>query len=119
MPSIIELQSTREVPTEERDAERDVEAVQLSHDVRRLFPEVGAPIDLEKHALSVLLRALNDGSPALRERVLAYYGPKRSAALALICLNQLTNPAYRAYRERLRLPEREPGVTYMQGLWRP
>lgn len=111
--------STRGAPTVERDAERDVEAVRLSHDVRRLFPEVGASIDLEQHAPSVLLRALNDGSPALRERVLAYYGPERSAALALSRLNRLTNPAYRAYRERLHLPEREPGVTYMQALWRP
>lgn len=95
------------------------EAVRLSHDVRRLFPEVGEPIDLEKHALAVLLRALNDGSPALRERVLAYYGPERSAVLARSFLNQLTNPAYRAYRERLDLPDRDPAVTYMQSLWRP
>jgi len=84
------------------------EAERLSPDVRRLFPEVGGPIDLEKHAASVLLRAVNDGSPALRER-----------ALAISRLNRLTNPAYRAYRERLHLPERDPGVTYMQSLWRP
>lgn len=97
----------------------DIQAVRLSRDVRRLFPEVSEPIDLEEHAPSVLLRALNDGSPELRERVLAYYGPERSAALALSRLNRLTNPAYRAYRERLGLPEREAAVTYMQGLWRP
>lgn len=110
--------STEGAPPAEQDAEHDIETVRLSRDVRRLFPEIGAPIDLEEHAPSVLLRALNDGSPALCERVLAYYGPERSAALALSRLNRLTNPAYRAYRERLHLPEREPGVTYMQGLWR-
>lgn len=111
--------STKETPAAEQDVKHDVETVRLSHDVRRLFPEIGAPIDLEKHAPSVLLRALNDGSPALRERVLAYHGPERSTALAFSRLNRLTNPAYRAYQERLHLPEREPGVTYMQGLWRP
>ena len=105
--------STTEEPATAAEAER------LSHEVRRLFPEVGGPIDLEKFAASVLLRVLNDGSPVLRERVLAYYGPERSAVLAISRLNRLTNPAYRAYRERLHLPDRDPGVTYMQSLWRP
>lgn len=95
------------------------EADRLSNDVRRLFPEVGGPIDLEKYAAAVLVRALNDGSPSLRERVLAYYGTERSAALARSQVNRLTNPAYRAYRERLGLPERDSGVTYMHALWRP
>ncbi len=92
----------------------------LSRDVGELFPEVGGErIDLEKHAPSVLVRALNDGSPTLRERVLVFYGLARARVLVLSRLNRLTNPAYRAYRERLGLPERDAGVTYMQSFWRP
>ena len=101
-------------PSEIREAERDA----LSHELPSLFPEVcGEPVDPERHDASVLLRALNDGRPELRERIIAYYGEARSAELALSSLNQLTNPAFRRFQVRFQLPDRDPAVTFTQGLW--
>jgi len=83
------------------------------------FPEVcGAPVDLEAHAASIIIRALNDGSPALQERVLRHYGIARVKQIARSRVDRLTNPAYRQWRERLALPKREAAVEFVQGLWR-
>jgi len=84
-----------------------------------LFPELcGAPVDLEGHAASVIVRALNDGASGLQERVIAHYGLDRVKRVAQARADRLDNPAYRAWRERLDLPPRAPDVAFVQGLWR-
>jgi hypothetical protein len=84
-----------------------------------LFPELcGASVDLDQHAASVIIRTLNDGPPALQERVIAHYGLDWIKRVAHERANRLTNPAYRAWRERLELPPRAPDVAFVQGLWR-
>jgi hypothetical protein len=94
-------------------------AATLDSSVRELFPELcGAPLDLERHAAAVIVRVLNDGSPRLQESVIHHYGLQRVKRVAGERADRLTNPAYRAWRERLDLPPREPGVTFVQGLWR-
>ena len=91
----------------------------LATSVRELFPElVGRPIDLDAHAPSVILRALNDGSPELQADVVRHYGIDRVKQIARSRADRLTNPAYRAWRQRLELPERDPGVAFVQGFWR-
>lgn len=91
----------------------------LSDDLRDLFPELcGAPLDLEAHAAAVVMRALNDGSPSLQQRVIAHYGLDRIKRVARSRADRLSNPAYRAWRERLGLPPRTPDVSFVQGLWR-
>jgi len=91
----------------------------LDTSVRELFPELcGAPVDLEAHAASVILRALNDGSAGVQDRVVRYYGFERVKRIAHARVDRLTNPAYRSWRERLDLPARDPGVAFVQGLWR-
>lgn len=88
-------------------------------DVRELFPELcGAAVDLEAHASSIILRALNDGSTGLQEHVVRHYGFERVKRVAHAQVDRLTNPAYRAWRDRLELPPRDPGVAFIQGLWR-
>ena len=84
------------------------------------FPELcGAPVDLEYHAASVIMRALNDGASGLQEHVIAHYGLDRVKRVAQARADRLSNPAYRAWRERLDLPTRAPDVAFVQGLWRP
>jgi hypothetical protein len=84
-----------------------------------LFPELcGAPIDLDQHAAAVIIRTLNDGSAALQERVIHYYGLDRVRRVAQERADRLTNPAYRAWHERLDLPPRAPDIAFVQGLWR-
>ena len=91
----------------------------LNSAVRELFPELcGAPLDVETHAAAVIVRALNDGSPALQDSVIAHYGFDRVRRVAQERADRLTNPAYRAWRMRLALPRREPDVAFVQGLWR-
>jgi hypothetical protein len=42
---------------------------------RELFPELaGQLVDVDVHAPSVIIRALNDGSAVLQDRVIGYYG---------------------------------------------
>lgn len=91
----------------------------LATSLGELFPEVcGEPIDLEAHAASVIVRALNDGSPAVQERVLRHYGIQRVKQVARSRVDRLTNPVYRQWRERLALPKRDAAVEFVQGLWR-
>jgi hypothetical protein len=91
----------------------------LDLSVRELFPELcGKPVDLEAHAASVILRALNDGSAGLQEHVIRHYGFERVKRVAHARVDRLSNPAYRAWSERLELPQRDPEVIYVQGLWR-
>ncbi|HKP76574.1 MAG TPA: hypothetical protein VJT67_13685 [Longimicrobiaceae bacterium] len=91
----------------------------LRTSLRELFPELcGAPIDLERHAASVIVRALNDGSESLQEGVIRYYGLDRVRQVAAERTDRLTNPAYRAWRERLELPAGDPRVAYAHSLWR-
>ena len=98
---------------------RDPQTESLVDAVRVLFPELcGAPVDLERQAPSIVQRALNDGTPELVERVITHFGEARTAAFARTRVNQLTNPAFRLFRERFRLPARAPGVAQFQGLWR-
>jgi hypothetical protein len=92
---------------------------EISEALRDLFPELGgSPFDLETGAPSVVVRALNDGSPRVQQVVIAHYGFDRVKRIAHSRADRLTNPAYRAWRERLELPMRDPGVTFVQGLWR-
>lgn len=94
-------------------------AAPLESDLRDLFPELcGAPVDLKAHAVSVIMRALNDGSARLQQRVIEHYGLERVKRIARERADRLSNPAYRAWRERLDLPPRDPGVAFVQGLWR-
>lgn len=94
-------------------------AASLAEDVRDLFPELcGAPVDLNAHAASVIMRALNDGSARLQQRVIEHYGFEHVKRVARERADRLSNPTYRAWRERLDLPPRDPGVTFVQGLWR-
>jgi hypothetical protein len=87
--------------------------------MRLLFPErSGTPVDAEAHAASVIVRALNDGSPTLVEPIVDHYGLERVGEVARSRVDRLTNPAYRAWRERLRLPPRDDSVAFVQGLWR-
>lgn len=91
----------------------------LDHALRELFPELcGVSLDLERHAASVIVRTLNDGSPALQKRVIHHYGLDRVRGVAQERADRLSNPAYRAWRERLSLPPRDADVTLVQGLWR-
>ena len=91
----------------------------LDTSLRELFPELcGAPLDLERHAASVIVRTLNDGSSGLQERVIRHYGLDRVKRVAQDRADRLSNPAYRAWSERLNLPPRAPGVAFVQGLWR-
>jgi hypothetical protein len=95
------------------------EAVPLTDDIRDLFPELcGAPVDLDVHAASVIMRALNDGSARVQQRVIEHYGMERVKRIAVERADRLSNPAYRAWRERLDLPPRDPAVAFVQGLWR-
>lgn len=90
----------------------------FAREVRELFPElVGRPVDVEAHAASVIMRALNDGSPALQDRVIEYYGQDAVRDVAVARVDRLTNPAYRAWRDRFRLPVRDPAVEFVQSLW--
>jgi len=51
--------------------------------LREIFPELcGAPVDLERHATSVIIRTLNDGSAGLQERVIHHYGLDRVKRVA-------------------------------------
>jgi hypothetical protein len=91
----------------------------LDASLRELFPELcGAPVDLEGHAASVIMRALNDGGSTLQEHVIGHYGIDRVKRVAQDRADRLSNPAYRAWRERLDLPPRAPDVAFVQGLWR-
>lgn len=91
----------------------------LDTSIRELFPELcGAPLDLESHAPSVIIRTFNDGSPALQEGVIRHYGLGRVTRVAQERADRLTNPAYRVWHERLALPPRDAGVAFVQGLWR-
>ena len=84
-----------------------------------LFPELcGAPVDLEGNAASVIMRALNDGSSRVQEHVIDHYGLDRVKRIAHARADRLSNPAYRAWCERLDLPPRASDVAFMQGLWR-
>jgi hypothetical protein len=91
----------------------------LDASLREVFPELcGAPLDLESHAASVIMRTLNDGSPGLQERVILHYGLDRVKRVAQDRADRLSNPAHRAWRERLDLPPRAADVAFVQGLWR-
>lgn len=90
----------------------------LPGSVGELFPELcGRPVDLEAHAASVIVRALNDGSAELQDAVVRHYGLDRVRQVARKRADRLTNPAYRAWRKRLDLPERDPAVERVQGFW--
>jgi hypothetical protein len=92
---------------------------EISEALRDLFPELcGSPFDLETGAPSVVVRALNDGSPRVQQVVIDHYGLDRVKRIARSRADRLSNPAYRAWRERLELPTRDPGVAFVQGLWR-
>jgi hypothetical protein len=95
------------------------EAADFAAEVRELFPErCGAPVDPDAHEAAIVVRALNDGSPRLQQRVIEHYGVERVSRIARNRADRLTNPAYRVWRERLALPPRDPGVAFVQGLWR-
>lgn len=94
-------------------------SIELAADLRDLFPELcGAPLDLEAHAPAVVVRALNDATPRVQQRVIEHYGLERVTRIARSRADRLSNPAYRAWRERLDLPPRDSGVAFVQGLWR-
>jgi hypothetical protein len=91
----------------------------LSNSLGELFPELcGAPVDLEGHATSVIMRVLNDGSSGLQERLIRHYGIERVKRIAQDRADRLSNPTYRAWHKRLDLPPREPEIAFVQGLWR-
>jgi len=90
----------------------------LSACIRELFPELcGKPLDLEAHAASVIVRALNDGSGEMQDSVVRHYGLERVKQVARRRADRLSNPAYRAWRKRLDLPERDHAVEFVQGFW--
>lgn len=94
-------------------------AAALAREVRELFPELaGQPVDVDVHAPSVIMRALNDGSAALQDRVIGYYGEDVVRRVAVGRADRLTNPAYRFWRDRLGLPERDQEVEFVQSFWR-
>ena len=91
----------------------------LDASIRELFPELcGAAVDLEAHASSVVLRALNNGSTALQEHVIGHYGLERVKRVAQARVDRLSNPAYRVWHEQLDLSPRASDVVFVQGLWR-
>jgi len=99
---------------------KDTRSAELSAVSRELFPELcGELVDFEKHAVSVIVRALNDGSPEVQDTVIRHYGMDRVKQVARARADRLSNPAYRTWRKRLHLPERDPSVTFIQGLWMP
>ena len=98
----------------------DTPSTELSAVSRELFPELcGELVDFETHAPSVIVRALNDGSPEVQDAVIHHYGIDRVKQVARARADRLSNPAYRAWRKRLQLPERDPSVKFIQGLWMP
>jgi hypothetical protein len=86
---------------------------------RELFPELcGKPIDLERYAVSIIYRALNDyPSTPLRNRIFRHYGLARVTEVAHARVDRLSNPAYRQWREAFDLPPRSPEIEFVQGLW--
>lgn len=92
---------------------------QLRQAIPRLYPEhLGAPIDLEQHARSVILRAMNAGPDALREAVLKHYGLDRVTTVLGATVDRLDTPVYQAWKSRLRLPRRSAGAVALHRLWR-
>lgn len=90
----------------------------FAREVRLLFPELaGTPVDVEAHAPSVIMRALNDGEPALQQAVIDYYGHDAVRRVAAARADRLSNPAYRLWRDRLELPPRDPSIEFVQSLW--
>lgn len=88
--------------------------------LRPLYPELGAsPPDPDRYAESVIVRVLNVGPDALREQMLDYYGPEKVRTVARARVNRLDAPVYRAWKSRLQLPDRAPGVEKVHRLWRP
>lgn len=93
---------------------------ELRRDLAGLYPELcGTLPDLEQHAESVIVRALNAGAPELVEAVLEYYGIDRVRAVVQARVNTLDRPAYRAWKDRLELPVRDEIVERFHMMWRP
>lgn len=84
-----------------------------------VYPELGAsPPDPDEHAESVIVRVLNVGPDALREQMLDYYGAEKVRSVARARVNRLDAPIYRAWKNRLQLPERSAAVEKVHRLWR-
>lgn len=84
-----------------------------------LYPELGGALpDLEQYAESVIVRALNLGAPDLMDAVLEFYGIERVRVVAQVQVNRLDRPAYREWKEKLRLPERTEIVERFHRMWR-
>lgn len=94
-------------------------ATTFRDEVARLYPELGGKgPDPDTYADSVIVRVLNAGSDGLRDRMFGYYGADRVQAVARARVNRLDAPVYRAWKERLHLPERDAAVERLQSLWR-
>jgi hypothetical protein len=87
--------------------------------LRPLYPELGAnPPDPDLHAESVIIRVLNTGPDALRERMMVYYGAENVRSVVLDRVDRLEGPVYRAWKDRLQLPQRGAVVEAVHQLWR-
>jgi hypothetical protein len=87
--------------------------------LRPLYPELGAtPLDPDRHADSIIVRVLNTGPDSLREQMVQYYGLETVRSVARARANRLDAPVYRAWKNRLRLPERAATVEKVHRLWR-
>jgi hypothetical protein len=87
--------------------------------VQQLYPEhLSTPIDLERHAASVIVRAMNVGPDTIRAQILDYYGEDRVADVLRTRVDRLDTPVYDAWQSRLDLPPRSTGATALHRLWR-
>lgn len=95
-------------------------AVTLQAGLSSLYPELaGATPDLLEHAESIILRVLNEGGEELQRALLEFYGRERVSEVARRRLHRLTNPTYRHWSNRLKLPPRPESVQRIQALWQP
>jgi hypothetical protein len=84
-----------------------------------LFPELGGEgPDPDRYADAIVVRVLNLGSARYTDAMLAFYGMARVRAAAQSRVNRLDAPVYRAWRDRLELPQRSAAVERLHALWR-
>jgi hypothetical protein len=96
-----------------------MEPISFREAIRPLYPELGpdAP-DPDQYADSIIVRVLNGGSASLSERMIAYYGSDRVGDVARGRVDRLDGPAYRSWKQRLQLPDRNAGIEKLHRLWR-
>jgi hypothetical protein len=95
-----------------------VERISFQQALAPLYPELVSPPDPDDFVESVVVRVLNEGSVALCEQMLGYYGMNKVQGVVQERVNRLDAPVYRQWKARLQLPERSAVVENIHRLWR-